>query len=113
LPWHGNLYQGERASEKREGSEGLEIGPPALSSAFLGGEVDKEGPPGGLTTPDFEKKSNRRVQSLPLPPLQEELALARRILGLSRNPSRARDLALVLVRRLERLTEKAARGEVG
>ena len=66
-----------------------------------------------LTNADFEKTSNSAVQLLPLRPLQEELALARRILGLCRNPSKARDLCLVLVRRLERLTEKATRGEVG
>jgi hypothetical protein len=112
LPWHGNLHQGERASEKRGGSEGH-----LATFAVIEGHPDGGPTP---TTPDFGKTSNSGVQSDPAGPLtfsagplREELALARRILNLSRNPSKARDLCLVLVRRLERLTEAAERSEVG
>jgi hypothetical protein len=119
LPWHGNLYQGERASEKR----GIAFGH-AKNSADIVGHPDG-GP--ALGTPVHGKTSDQNVQTTlasPLTvsasprtfsagPLREELALARRILDLSRNPSKARDLCLVLVRRLERLTEAAEAAEVG
>jgi hypothetical protein len=113
LPWHGNRYQGERASEKRQGSEEPQFPDIQEMPTNQGVEGVAVEPPGALTTPDFGKSPNGRVQSISAGPLREELALALRILGLCRNPSKARDLCLVLVRRLERLTEATRRSEVG
>jgi hypothetical protein len=124
LPWHGNLYQGERASEKRGISFGQTSHEISEVAAKSGVPVDRVNGPDPLSTPFPGKMAIQNVQSPPAGqlaspltfsagPLREELALARRILDLSRNPSKARDLCLLLVRRLERLTESVERNEVG
>jgi hypothetical protein len=93
LPWHGNLYQGERASEKR----GLAFGHPT-NSAVIGGQPDR-GPdlPRGVP----EEMAIQNVRPMPTASEAEALALAWRILDAAPNPSHIRELALALVRALE------------
>jgi hypothetical protein len=93
LPWHGNLYQGERASEKR----GLAFGH-STNSAVIGGQPDG-GPALPLGVP--EEMAIQNVRPMPRTPADEALALARRLLEAVPNPSHLRELALALVRVLE------------
>jgi hypothetical protein len=104
LPWHGNLYQGERASEKR-----------ATEKEQIEEIADIPGQPDGgpvLTTPDRGKTSVENVQCLPTAPVAQIRALAQQLLAAAPAPSHVHDLALELVRLLEGLRADSATAEV-
>ncbi|HEX2876252.1 MAG TPA: hypothetical protein VHP33_33600 [Polyangiaceae bacterium] len=105
MPWHGNLYQGERASEKR-----------ATEKELIEEIAGKKGHPDGgpaLTSPVHGKTSVQNVQCLPTGPVAEIMALAQQLLAAAPAPSHMHDLALALVRLLEGLRADHDRPEVG